>query len=251
VGQHPRCAGAQRGRAVRLAGVATLSASIRSARARSSEALRSSPAARRRTGQQQKLLQLYYNGGVDEGVLKAEQERIETERAQAHKWSEAAVREVQDVVDALDTALILLDNEQVLYETLPPTSRRLVNQAIFIALIVYDQEMIQAKRTPLYEALAQLVRTLQQAEKAQTGRKRPQNKVVCPQNDPDPLLGGQGSYIKQIAGGQGFEPRFSGPKPDVLPLDDPPRARQIVARAAPERQCDPAHLAIRPAAAVR
>ena len=25
------------------------------------------------------------------------------------------------------------------------------------------------------------------------------------------------------AGGQGFEPRFSGPKPDVLPLDDPPR----------------------------
>ena len=27
------------------------------------------------------------------------------------------------------------------------------------------------------------------------------------------------------AGGQGFEPRFSGPKPDVLPLDDPPRGR--------------------------
>lgn len=24
------------------------------------------------------------------------------------------------------------------------------------------------------------------------------------------------------AGGQGLEPRYSGPKPDVLPLDDPP-----------------------------
>ena len=29
------------------------------------------------------------------------------------------------------------------------------------------------------------------------------------------------------AGGQGFEPRFSGPKPDVLPLDDPPRGSDI------------------------
>src|SRR3954449_5874135 len=30
--------------------------------------------------------------------------------------------------------------------------------------------------------------------------------------------------LGEAAGGQGFEPRFSGPKPDVLPLDDPPRA---------------------------
>src|ERR1700680_4182496 len=34
-------------------------------------------------------------------------------------------------------------------------------------------------------------------------------------------------------GGQGFEPRFSGPKPDVLPLDDPPRKRHILARDPP------------------
>jgi hypothetical protein len=25
-----------------------------------------------------------------------------------------------------------------------------------------------------------------------------------------------------MAGGQGFEPRFCGPEPHVLPLDDPP-----------------------------
>ena len=30
------------------------------------------------------------------------------------------------------------------------------------------------------------------------------------------------AQIRMAAGGQGFEPRFSGPKPDVLPLDDPP-----------------------------
>lgn len=28
--------------------------------------------------------------------------------------------------------------------------------------------------------------------------------------------------ILLLAGGQGLEPRYSGPKPDVLPLDDPP-----------------------------
>ncbi len=34
--------------------------------------------------EQQKLVQLYYKGGVSEEVLTAEQERIETERTQAH-----------------------------------------------------------------------------------------------------------------------------------------------------------------------
>src|SRR6478752_9870502 len=33
------------------------------------------------------------------------------------------------------------------------------------------------------------------------------------------------SVVRRVTGGQGFEPRFSGPKPDVLPLDDPPRGR--------------------------
>src|ERR1700730_10593582 len=38
---------------------------------------------------------------------------------------------------------------------------------------------------------------------------------------------------RRRTGGQGFEPRFSGPKPDVLPLDDPPRERPILARDPP------------------
>lgn len=35
--------------------------------------------------EQQKLLQLFYRGGVDEDVLQAEQARIETERSQARR----------------------------------------------------------------------------------------------------------------------------------------------------------------------
>jgi hypothetical protein len=45
-------------------------------------------------------------------------------------------------MEALDNALLLLDAEQVIYETLPPSSRRLVNQAIFVALIVCDPDTI-------------------------------------------------------------------------------------------------------------
>jgi hypothetical protein len=37
------------------------------------------------TGEQQKLVQLYYKGGVSEEVLKVEQERIESERAKAQE----------------------------------------------------------------------------------------------------------------------------------------------------------------------
>jgi hypothetical protein len=157
------------------------------------------------TGQQQKLLQAFYNGSVDEDVLKAEQERIEGERAQARKWAEAAVREAQDIMEALDNALLLLDQEQVIYETLPPSSRRLINQAVFVALIVCDPDTIQADRTPLYEALAKLNRALQQGQKTpQASPKRPrtpQDKAPRPQKEPGPFSGGRGSYIGQMAGG--------------------------------------------------
>ena len=41
--------------------------------------------------------------------------------------------------------------------------------------------------------------------------------------------------IARATGEQGFEPRFSGPKPDVLPLDDSPRSSHILARE-PDRE---------------
>lgn len=97
----------------------------------------------------------------------------------------------------------LLNGEQVIYETLPPSSRRLVNQAIFVALIACDPETIQTKRTPLYESLAKLNRALQQAQKApQTAPKRPrtpQNKALRAPT----LFRGRGSYMSQMAGRAG------------------------------------------------
>jgi site-specific DNA recombinase len=166
------------------------------------------------TGQQQKLVQLYYNGGVSEEVLKAEQERIETERQKAKRWADAAKREIEDVTAALNDALILLDDNHVLYETLPHSTRRLVNQAIFLTLTVRDPDTLQAQLTPVYDDIARLARDLQQAKKApETAPKRPKtakNKTVCPQDDHDPFSRGRGSYIEQMAGATGLEPATSG-----------------------------------------
>lgn len=38
------------------------------------------------------------------------------------------------------------------------------------------------------------------------------------------------AFRVHVAGGQGFEPRFYGPEPHVLPLDDPPVSRKRAAR---------------------
>jgi hypothetical protein len=164
------------------------------------------------TGQQQKLVQLFYKCGVSEEVLQAEQERINTEKAKAQRWADAATREVEDVMGALDDALLLLDNTIVIYETLPHSSRRLINQAIFLVLIVRDPDTIHAQRTPLYHEIALLVQDLAPTETTpQTAAKRggtrqPTARAARPQNDLDPDFRGRGSYIEQMAERAGFEP---------------------------------------------
>jgi site-specific DNA recombinase len=164
------------------------------------------------TGEQQKLVQLYYIGGVSEEVLKAEQERIEGERAKAQQWADAAAAEVEDVIAALDDALAIL-NDKIIYEELPKGTRRLVNQAVFLALIVSDPNNIQAQRTPLYDTIKLLIQELCQArETAQTTHRRPVTariKTGRPRNDRDPDFRGRGSYVGEMAGATGLEPATS------------------------------------------
>ena len=60
------------------------------------------------TGQQQKLVQLYYRDAISVEVLQAEQQRIANEQAQVERWQSQAVAQVDDVMQALDDALLLL-----------------------------------------------------------------------------------------------------------------------------------------------
>ena len=163
------------------------------------------------TGEQQKLVQLYYKGGVSEEVLKAEQARIESERTKARRWSQAATGEVKDVMQALKDALSLIDQRRLPYLTANSTERRLINQAIFHRLIITSVDSADGEPTPLYAQLAQLVRDLPAPGTAtHNGRPRPKtapNKAKrSPQNDHDPDFRGRGSYFEQMAERAGFEP---------------------------------------------
>jgi hypothetical protein len=97
----------------------------------------------------------YYKGGVSEEALKAEQKRIEAERTQTQERADAGEREVEveveveDVMAALDDALLLLNETKIIYEVLPANIRRLVNQAVFVALTVRDADTVDAQGTPL------------------------------------------------------------------------------------------------------
>jgi site-specific DNA recombinase len=154
------------------------------------------------TGEQQKLVQLYYKGNVSEEVLEAEQTRIEAERTEARRWSAAAVREVKDVMQALNDALSLVDQRRLPYLTANSTERRLINQAIFHRLVITSADHAKAEPTPLYAQLARLSRNLPPA----VGSARQNKTRRSPQDDLDPISWGRGSYFDQMAERAGFEP---------------------------------------------
>jgi hypothetical protein len=126
------------------------------------------------------------------------------------------VRELVDQARALLSGLVVFEGGSEVgalcsevVQTLPNSSRRLVNQAIFLTLTVRDPDTIKAKLTPLYDEIARFARNLQQAKQTpETAPKRPrtpQNKAVCPQDDHDPVSWGRGSYIEQMAALSGCE----------------------------------------------
>jgi hypothetical protein len=162
------------------------------------EAKRHERRVRELNGQQQKLLQLYYKGGVSDEVMRAEQERIEAERTEVERWSNVARREVEDVMQALDDALVLIDRATASYLTASPTERRLINLAIYVMLLVFHgSETVEGKPNDVIAQLVSLGRGLAQ-ERARTERAAQANR--------DPLSLGRGSQLGQMAERAGFEP---------------------------------------------
>jgi hypothetical protein len=166
--------------------------------------------------EQQKLLQLFYNGGVDEDVLKAEQQRIETERNKARRWVESATHEAAEALEALDEAIAIVHEAHRTYRDGDAELRRLMNQAIFERIIVRVDEL-QTDQAPIYGQIHRLART-----STPTGTKQAQN-------DQDPrFLGGLGSDVIQMVRMRGLEPPPGCPDTDLnrarLPIPPHPRA---------------------------
>jgi site-specific DNA recombinase len=146
-------------------------------------------------GEQQKLLQLFYNGGVSEEVMQAEQTRIEAERNQAHHWIEAATHEATDVMDALDDALTIVGRCHETYMQASPMLRRLMNQTMFDRLRIRS-DRVDGEQQPVFRHITRLGRGCQAPAKP----RRPRN-AQGPR-----LYGGLGSNVEQMVRAKGLEP---------------------------------------------
>ncbi len=169
------------------------------------ESERHSRKLRELNSQQQKLVQLHYQQAVSIEVLKAEQQRIEAERSQAHRWSKAAVADVQDVMAALKIALELVDEGRLPYAAANEFCRRLINQALYEKIIVESVDDAKGQLSPLYAQLIPLARDLGR-QAAQSGRRGPEPAGNRAENRADPVFRGLRSYENKMAERAGFEP---------------------------------------------
>jgi site-specific DNA recombinase len=174
--------------------------------------------------EQQRLVQLAYKNLVDDDVLAAEQDRIRQERAEARRWIETAVHEVQDVMDALDEALALVD-DYLPYADASPVQRKLLNQATHERLyprLIDGGAEVTGVRNPVYVE-ADLIAGKDPPER-HIGLNRPGNARKGQETTKAPIPQGLGSDKISLAEGEGFEPsvrlpaqRFSRP-PDSATL---------------------------------
>ncbi len=143
--------------------------------------------------EQQKLLHLFYKSSIDEDVLAAEQDRIESERAEAHRWAEVAAQDAGEITEALNEALTLLEDPHVAYGQATPHLRRLLNQTLFDALLVRDEDDVEADPVPWVTEIHQLV-----------GSSLARKEGV--HNDHDPLSGAVGFNNTKMVRSSGLEP---------------------------------------------
>jgi site-specific DNA recombinase len=149
--------------------------------------------------QQKKLLHLFYKKAVAEEVLVAEQDRIENERSEAHRWAEAAAHDATEVTETLAEALRLLEDPQIAYAQATPHQRRLLNQAIFEALLIRDEDVAEANPRPWVAEIHRLANSQLDCQKAQ---ERPEGR----RNGHDPLSGAVGFNKANMVRRAGLEP---------------------------------------------
>ena len=149
---------------------------------------------------------------------------------------EAAATEAELVTEALDDALALV-SEHLPYATLPPTSRKLLNQATHerIAPVLHDESpddgracRIQGQRNTIYIE-ADLIVDKTPPELGQEAAQPARNGQGRPETAQAPISRGLGSHKARMAEGVGFDPPRDQTAPNgfrdrpVQPLRHPSR----------------------------
>jgi hypothetical protein len=159
-------------------------------------------------------------------VLRAEQARITAEQAQVEQWAQSARHQVDDVMTALDEALLLVDEHQRAYDLATESQRRLLNLAVFEHFTIHeeaDEVIIEPQLEGFYEQLMNCADTLRPTnghapesgrQTATAARPRPaalaaptgaRNRPLRGAN-PSPIAWGRGSHNEHLAEREGFEP---------------------------------------------
>jgi len=97
------------------------------------------------TDERTKLLHAYYQGAIPLDLLHQEQERISTQTAAAEAQLHTAQRSASDVQATLQRALDLLAAGPDAHSKAPGHLRRQWNQALFLRLLVHDEDIHEAE----------------------------------------------------------------------------------------------------------
>ena len=167
-------------------------------------------------------MQLFYRDAVSEDVLHAEQARITAEQAQVEHWAKAAQHQVDDVMAALDEALLLVDRHQRAYDSATESQRRLLNLAVFEHFTIFkeaDDVLIEPQLEAFYDQLMDHADALQAGagpEAGQAGEPQTQPAALAAATgardrlgrdaNPSPISWGRSSHSERLAEGAGFEP---------------------------------------------
>jgi site-specific DNA recombinase len=198
-------------------------------------ARREADRARRRIEQlkaeQQRLLQLAYQDLVDADVLAAEQQRIKTEREQQAKWAKTIAHDEQEIREALDEALNLLDQAGQAYQKATPTIRRMLNQALFDGLYILDDEILDGRPTPVVQALHGVSGAQRRPRRRQPEADDVHAAITAEleaRTRRGPLNGGHGLHNAHLVRMRGLEPPPGYPDTDLnrarLPIPPHPPA---------------------------
>ena len=164
------------------------------------------------TDERTKLLHAYYQNAIPLDLLHQEQERISTQTANAEAQLQTAHRSATDVQATLQKALDLLAASPDAYANAPGHLRRQWNQALFLRLLVHDQDIQHAE---IAEPFATLT-TPSLADELDDPEHEPRHTPAQNPQDAAAAFNGHGSNKGQIVGETGFEPATARPPATMM-----------------------------------
>jgi site-specific DNA recombinase len=194
---------------------------------------------RKLRSQQRRMLQLYSQEGdsVSPGAFREERARLEGEIAAAEASRDETLERMKLEHRDLAMALDLLDDVQAVYLASEEATRRSYNLAFFKKLrirVILDEEtgrltasVVGGTLTEPYSVL--LREDLADGVEAETDlfdSNMKSEHAGATETSGRSLVASACSYFELLAGGEGLEPPFQGPKPCVLPTRRPPKGRR-------------------------